>query len=481
MAGSLTIEALRDHLAALNLDTHGKKDQLQKRLRKARAKLRQTQEEEAKAEAKAREPWRPKYRNFLLLDVEATCEQSAKGHGFQYPNEIIELPVILVGWREDASDDSPVHRASRGDTADMPPRPRAAGRLEVIDEFHTYVRPSVRPELSAFCTQLTGVTSEQLRDAPTFPQALSLLHRFLESHGLLRSDTSLEDRSPTPTKGCVLSDPMHELNRCSLRKDTVWCTHGPFDLRDFVPKQCWISGFTYGPPRWMQGPILDLRKAVGKWKQYHRLDYVQAGSDLTATALQEPVSRNESTGSRSATTTCHAAATVLDPGLDPDPAIPRDGTIPALLADLHLGEFRGRLHNGLDDTRNLARILIGLAGKVAENLYASDDKQTAEAESTAGLTHTSSAARSNGGRSLSATVVQDTRPTGNGNSSAMTARFAASRLLEPNVTLPALPPIPALRHHLERGSSSRFYVKRYFWMGKRVGTVDWDAVQSQSA
>jgi 3'-5' exoribonuclease 1 len=31
-------------------------------------------------------------------------------------------------------------------------------RLVVVDEFHSYVRPTFQPTLHAFCTELTGVT-----------------------------------------------------------------------------------------------------------------------------------------------------------------------------------------------------------------------------------------------------------------------------------------------------------------------------------
>jgi 3'-5' exoribonuclease 1 len=30
-------------------------------------------------------------------------------------------------------------------------------RLEVVDEFHSFVKPTWRPKLSAFCTELTGI------------------------------------------------------------------------------------------------------------------------------------------------------------------------------------------------------------------------------------------------------------------------------------------------------------------------------------
>lgn len=33
-----------------------------------------------------------------------------------------------------------------------------ASQLEVVDEFRSFVRPIWRPKLSAYCTELTGIT-----------------------------------------------------------------------------------------------------------------------------------------------------------------------------------------------------------------------------------------------------------------------------------------------------------------------------------
>lgn len=90
------------------------------------------------------------YDFFLVLDVEATCQE---GTGMGYPNEIIastfklyllpwlaisihqEWPVCLLGWRD-----------------------KTGGILDIISEFRTFVKPTWKPELSEFCTRLTGIT-----------------------------------------------------------------------------------------------------------------------------------------------------------------------------------------------------------------------------------------------------------------------------------------------------------------------------------
>lgn len=99
-----------------------------------------------------------KYDAFLVLDVEGTC---MPGTDFNYANEIIaslprstvltrlshldccllhvqEWPVCLLRW---------THKDRHG----------KASVLEVVDEFRSFVKPVWRPQLSSFCTSLTGI------------------------------------------------------------------------------------------------------------------------------------------------------------------------------------------------------------------------------------------------------------------------------------------------------------------------------------
>ena len=48
-----------------------------------------------------------------------------------------------------------------------------SGKVE--DEFSTFVRPVQNPQLSAFCTELTSITQENVDAAPTFCEAMTLL------------------------------------------------------------------------------------------------------------------------------------------------------------------------------------------------------------------------------------------------------------------------------------------------------------------
>ncbi|KAJ7109163.1 ribonuclease H-like domain-containing protein [Mycena epipterygia] len=216
------------------------------------------------SESKVKQP----YDAFLLLDVEATCQ---KGSDFNYPNEIIEFPVCLMRWKDRNGD--------------------KASQLEIIEEFRSFVKPSWRPNLSDFCTELTGITQEQVDAAPQFPAMLRSFRAFLVKHKLIEKNGK------------------QRLRFC-------WCSDGPFDIRDFVVKQCFISQIPM--PDWMVGDVLDVRALV-----------------MAHTSRRKP-----QRGPWPGTGTLN---------------------IPAMLRVLGLEAFRGRQHSGIDDARNLARIMTQLA------------------------------------------------------------------------------------------------------------------------
>ncbi|CAK5279572.1 unnamed protein product [Mycena citricolor] len=199
---------------------------------------------------------------FLVLDVEATCEN---GSSFAYPNEIIELPVCLMRWKD-----------RRGGTA---------RELEVVAEFRSFVKPTWRPELSDFCQALTGITQGQVDGAPVFASVLRSLRAFLVKHKLIEKNGK-------------------------RRMRFCWCSDGPYDIRDFVVKQCFISQVPF--PDWMAGDVLDVRAQVASHLPREKLPFGNLN-------------------------------------------------IPAQLWALSLPPFQGQLHSGIDDTRNLCRVLKQLA------------------------------------------------------------------------------------------------------------------------
>lgn len=119
---------------------------------------------------------------YLVLDFEATCDDHRKLH----PSEIIEFPVLKVN----------------------------AVTKETEDVFHTYVRPTHNPNLTPFCTSLTGITQAQVDDQPTLPEVLDTFHKWLESNKLLN-----------PSE-----------NFCFV-------TCGDWDLKTMLPSQCRYFGW----------------------------------------------------------------------------------------------------------------------------------------------------------------------------------------------------------------------------------------------
>ncbi|KAF8874627.1 ribonuclease H-like domain-containing protein [Gymnopilus junonius] len=218
------------------------------------------------------------YDVFLVLDIEGTCKA---GTDFNYPNEIIECPVVVLQWTD--KDES-----------------GTATKLEVVDEFRTFVRPTWRPTLSDFCMELTAITQEQVDTAPLFRHVLVDLQTFLVKHGLIEEGT------------------LRRLKRF------CWCSDGPWDIRDFFVKQCFISQVEM--PVWIRGDVLDVRFTV---LQSMNLDHTSA---IKASAT-------------------HILKGTTRPSLN----------ISAQLKVLGLPAFEGRQHSGIDDTRNIAKIITELA------------------------------------------------------------------------------------------------------------------------
>ncbi|XP_078417154.1 ERI1 exoribonuclease 3-like isoform X1 [Cetorhinus maximus] len=120
------------------------------------------------------------YHNFLVLDFEATCDKQ-----MIKPQEIIEFPILKLHGRT----------------------------LEIESEFHTYVQPVVHPELTSFCTELTGIVQSMVDGKPTLPQALQMVDDWMQEEGLL--------------------DP---------KVNSIFVTCGDWDLKTMLPGQCQYLG-----------------------------------------------------------------------------------------------------------------------------------------------------------------------------------------------------------------------------------------------
>ncbi|WVF68444.1 hypothetical protein IAT40_003210 [Kwoniella sp. CBS 6097] len=334
-----TVDQLKDGLAQMGLDTKGKKETLWRRLVNAihKASLRDPPSDDdsdyfigsdtyadetspssssptatkfnGKTKSKdglgeGAKVLKQPYKSFLCFDVEATCRP---GKEFDWPNEIIEFPVVLLRWTE--------------------PDTNGKRKLEKVDHFRSYVRPIWKPILSDFCKDLTGITQETVDASPTFPEMLKKLEKWMDKWDL-RTDKGLND--------------------------AIWVTDGPWDLRDFVPKQLHITPPS-PHPQYFHGPYLNLKFAVQAVlsEEHRRYSYASErpnkptnGRALSAITTQR-LPKGEKTKS----------GKVKDVGKS------FYFNIPGMVAALDLGEFEGRQHSGLDDATNIARILIALSEK----------------------------------------------------------------------------------------------------------------------
>jgi len=247
------VERLRLDLAELGCSTKGNKETLQKRLKQVRksiklAKLeREKQQEQNKLEDVRTEEVPPSSRSqeslpeqpfdyYLFFDVEATCEENIQ----RYPHEIIEFPVILVDGRT----------------------------FDIVDQYRSYVKPYINPVLSEFCVELTGISQETVDKSPDFIEVLNDLQIWMAKYTLFQE------------------------------KSAIFVTDGPFDIRDFITKQCNHDNISV--PLYFHQWV-DIRKTFAR---FHKC---------------------------------------------------RQHNIAGMLAQLNL-DFEGRAHSGLDDAKNIYRI-----------------------------------------------------------------------------------------------------------------------------
>ncbi|KAG0238668.1 3'-5' exoribonuclease 1 [Actinomortierella wolfii] len=273
-----TADALREQLGRLGLDTTGLKQTLKARLRafkKKHPELFSKSSNAAIGSAPVAEcnmaevsperevegiiapidqleleerPLHPNSRfdYYLCFDVEATCERN---HSFTFPNEVIEFPIVLLDGRT----------------------------LEVVDEFHSYVKPTFRPILSEFCVELTGIQQEVIDEAPTFLEVLEQFEQWMVKHNIFINVDGQESLLPSlldPKKKYNPNSPavrnITSVTGCKVNPQYSYCfvTDGPFDIRDFIGKQCLHSRISR--PFYFTKAFLDIRTAFRNFFELER-------------------------------------------------------------------------------------------------------------------------------------------------------------------------------------------------------------------
>ncbi|XP_076756267.1 26S proteasome non-ATPase regulatory subunit 6 [Xylocopa sonorina] len=118
------------------------------------------------------------YFNYLLvLDFECTCKRYEKIE----PQEIIEFPCAALSTQT----------------------------WQVENVFHKYIKPKVHPQLTTFCTQLTGIVQDMVDNEPHFPEVFATFCDWLEEHNYFKEGN-----------------------------DCAFVTCGDWDLKSMLPEQC---------------------------------------------------------------------------------------------------------------------------------------------------------------------------------------------------------------------------------------------------
>ncbi|GAA5990092.1 hypothetical protein JCM5350_001097 [Sporobolomyces pararoseus] len=359
MTPSPTVSELRALLSSLSLDSRGTKQTLKQRLLKHQSRTRSSSPSSTPTLAPSEERNRPRnqgYDSYLVFDVEATCELIERNPrlAFSYPNEIIEWPVILLQWRRKIGSQVESTRSlaqnelpQGGDNGEEDEEDQDEWELYQVDEFHSFVKPNWNPQLSSFCTELTGIIQEQIDEAPRFQKLLKKFEKdFVKKHELFTKDNK-----------------------------TIWITDGPWDLRDFVAKTCYLSKVPR--PDYLAGEIIDLKLLVSHFftnlKAEKKHSSSPSSSPVSSPSPISPVIDDErEQGATSLLPESSSADNLPNVLLSETPLYqpnslllspPPDLSVPSVLSSLTLPPFQGRLHSGLSDTRNISRIVLELANQ----------------------------------------------------------------------------------------------------------------------
>nr|CDP92306.1 BMA-ERI-1, isoform c [Brugia malayi] len=236
----MTTTEMQKELKKAHIDSRGKRNQLYSRLKKCFRK--------DFTIIKNADPLRSKtnifYDYFVVIDFECTCEADL----YDYNHEIIEFPAVLVDVR----------------------------KKEIVDVFHSYVRPLANPQLSEFCSAFTGITQEMIDKALPFIDVLDSFRTWMQLHRLGQNDMRY-----------------------------AFVTDGPWDIAKFFQMQC-IQSKLNTVPHDFRFYINIRRSFANKYCKKYSMQKINLGGMLTFLNMK----------------------------------------------------FEGREHSGLDDSKNIARIVI---------------------------------------------------------------------------------------------------------------------------
>ncbi|VDN04586.1 unnamed protein product [Thelazia callipaeda] len=244
-----TVEMHRE-LKKAHIDSSGNTTQLYKRLkkyfRKELAIIRSNQSLANKTHLL--------YKYLVVVDFECTCDSESNN----YDHEIIEFPAVLIDVRKKSIVNTSV------------------SILNEVDIFHSYVRPVHNPQLTEFCSKLTGITQEMVDSALPFVDVLDSFRTWMQMYCLGEREAYF-----------------------------AFVTDGPWDIAKFLQMQCIQSQLDPVPHEFRA--YINIRKSfANKYCRGRSIPKINLTGMLTALNMT----------------------------------------------------FEGREHCGLDDSKNIARIVI---------------------------------------------------------------------------------------------------------------------------
>eukprot|EP01087_Luapelamoeba_hula_P005989 TRINITY_DN1609_c0_g1_i1.p1 TRINITY_DN1609_c0_g1~~TRINITY_DN1609_c0_g1_i1.p1 ORF type:complete len:712 (-),score=90.34 TRINITY_DN1609_c0_g1_i1:19-2154(-) len=115
----------------------------------------------------------------IVMDFEATCDQGDNPKVTRDNQEIIEFPWVVLDLQSG----------------------------EQLDQQQLYVKPEWSQEITPFCSNMTGITWEDVKDAPPLAEAMARFDAYVEEQFASKDITY-----------CILTDGIWDLKACLLRE-----------------------------------------------------------------------------------------------------------------------------------------------------------------------------------------------------------------------------------------------------------------------
>ncbi|KAI7810655.1 ERI1 exoribonuclease 2 isoform X2 [Triplophysa rosa] len=190
----------------------------------------------------------------VIIDFESTCWREKTNFG-------PEISKILLVWFYFHPSLCLAVMLSALSTVEFPAVLLNALNGEIESEFHTYVQPQEHPVLSEFCTELTGITQEQVESAPPLQVCLSRFLRWLQTLQQERGVVFVADSksfapSGRPCAFITWSDwdlGVCLLYECRRKQMTV-----PDALKSWIDLRATYRLFYNRKPKGLRGALQDL-------------------------------------------------------------------------------------------------------------------------------------------------------------------------------------------------------------------------------